>query len=352
MVDRSSGLSERFEWLIRSLFTAQGFQVRAVPQSPSDNGRDRPDLTVASAESSAVVELKFYRSFRVNIGTLVRVAERLDRTRVVNNSTFGVLATMSRVDLYERDQLLKTFPQLRIYDYDVIAALCGASSDLAAEFDKLSREAFSFSPTPVPAVEAVNVPSIGGEPPEPPSPAKPGLPTRRGADLCNELRAVPPKVSKLFEDACFNAIEYLFGNDLVGLNRKPKSDTGMHEYDAVGKISSRHDFWNAIIRDYRARYIVFEFKNYKDEAAQTPVYTTEKYLFPIAMRGAAIMIARNGFSEGAMKAIRGALRESGKLILPLSEEDICTMLHLKDSDDDYMSVVASKLDNMLIALER
>ena len=56
--------------------------------------------------------------------------------------------------------------------------------------------------------------------------------------------------------------------------------------------------------------------------------------------------------ENAQKASRGSLRELGKLIIGLSDEDVNKLIDMKDNDEnpsDYLQVL---LDNMLIDLEK
>lgn len=127
----------------------------------------------------------------------------------------------------------------------------------------------------------------------------------------------------------------------------------MHEFDLAARVASTDDFWVSLTRDFRARFIVFEFKNYKKPISQREVYTTEKYLYPLAMRSTAIIIARNGYDAGALKAAEGALRESGKVILMFSAKEICDMLKAKDKlGDAALNLLAEKFHKMLLSLER
>lgn len=51
-------------------------------------------------------------------------------------------------------------------------------------------------------------------------------------------------------------------------------------------------------------------------------------------------------------AMRGALRESGKLILSLSVSELCQMLEARDKGSDHLALLVDKLDAMLMGLER
>jgi hypothetical protein len=70
------------------------------------------------------------------------------------------------------------------------------------------------------------------------------------------------------------------------------------------------------------------------------------------MRGTAFIVSRKGANENALKAARGALRESGKLIICLSLDDIFDMLALRDRSDEVYSPVSRILDGMLTKIER
>ena len=56
--------------------------------------------------------------------------------------------------------------------------------------------------------------------------------------------------------------------------------------------------------------------------------------------------------ENAQKASRGSLRELGKLIICLSDEEVNKLIDMKNNDEnpaDYLEVL---LDNMLMDLEK
>ena len=64
-------------------------------------------------------------------------------------------------------------------------------------------------------------------------------------------------------------------------------------------------------------------------------------------------MSRKGADENALAAAKGCLRESGKLILCLSDEDLIQMMDIKLKEQrkpaEYLS---DMLDDMLINLEK
>ena len=65
----------------------------------------------------------------------------------------------------------------------------------------------------------------------------------------------------------------------------------------------------------------------------------------------AVKITREGLDANAKIAQRGVLREDGKLIICLSDEDIIKMIRMKDKGDEPCDYLSDYLDNLLVDLE-
>ena len=181
--------------------------------------------------------------------------------------------------------------------------------------------------------------------------------TSKGADLCKELLAIKAgsEESSLYEKKCIEILKYLFDNktalDLWAVQNS--SDDGLNRFDLLCRIISyRDNFWEELSKDFHTRYIVFEFKNYSEKIKQGQIFTTEKYLFLTALRSVSFIIAREGADNNAIKAAKGALKESGKLIVVLDNNDICKMLNFKDNGDEPAIILRQVIDDMLIKLNR
>ena len=287
---------------------------------------------------------------------IVQALVHLERARLNKETNFGILATNSRVSPTQRSQL-KQFPNLRIYDFDVLSTLAADHPHLALELEDITRSALVFRgedlPTAQPVDKEMLIAEFGSaEELSATVPDEEPVEPEDGSMFCSNIHAVRNGVAKPFETACEAAIRWLFKDELVAFDDQHQSDTGHNIFDLVARIASKEDFWQALITDFRARYIVFEFKNYSKKISQREIYTTEKYLYPVAMRGAAIIVSRNGANTGAERAMRGALRESGKLILSLSVDELCDMLKARDAGSDHLAPLVAKLDDMLMGLER
>ena len=170
------------------------------------------------------------------------------------------------------------------------------------------------------------------------------------------LEAWEPKENTSFEyeELCYQSLKEIFADDLSLWNIQQKSNDGLFRFDLICKIKEGNckEFWRMAERYFRTKYIVFEFKNYSDKVTQREVFTTEKYLYLKALRGIAILISTNGTDEHADKAIRGVLREEGKLIISISNEDLIYMLKQKKSNEEPADYLSDKLDGLLIDLEK
>jgi hypothetical protein len=343
-----SVLGTRFLELIASLFRSEGFQVI----SDRHSHHAQVDLLLRSPTGiAAVLEAKLYRSRAIPTDAVYSAAINLEVARNQLNASHSILAVGSRVTELARNQLA-VFPNLILYDYDKLFFLASKHPALSVAFDRLLRETFAFTHPPVPKrasadpFEELQRPISGSQP----------VPSRddESARLSEELLEVKKgrTNAREFEDKVGRVLKYIFNDDLSGWSEQKVTEHGLSRYDLIAKIVSEHDFWRSMITFFRTGYVVFEFKNYNEKIKQGQIYTTEKYLFAPAMRNTAIIISWNGADKNAERAARGSLRESGKLIINLTVPDICKMVQLKASGDDPNSIIADKVDTIMMTLER
>lgn len=157
-----------------------------------------------------------------------------------------------------------------------------------------------------------------------------------------------------YEKICIDILTYLFEDVLCEIKPQKYSNKELFRFDAVARIKNgdKSDFWNIVENNYNSRFILFEFKNYNEQIGQNQIYTTEKYLYDKALRRVGIVISRNGANENALWAAKGCLRESGKLILNLCDDDLISMLNLKDKGEDSSDYLMKILEDLLLQLEK
>lgn len=166
------------------------------------------------------------------------------------------------------------------------------------------------------------------------------------------------KNSGEYEKICEAILRSLFeANYFNRLTSQHKTNDEHFRMDLIGSLKinqsneeSMHPLWQMLVQHYNSHFVVFEFKNYKDEIDQNLIYITEKYLFDAALRNVAIIISRKGFSKAAKFAAEGCLKEHGKLILSVTDEDLVKMLELKsDKAADYL---LDKLEDFLMGISK
>lgn len=169
----------------------------------------------------------------------------------------------------------------------------------------------------------------------------------------------PPCSYTEYENICGRALKFLFEDELTLWKKQEKSNENLFRFDLMCKIKdsidnseTQKEFWKIAEKFFHTKYIIFEFKNYKEKITQHEIFTTERYLYLKALRGIAIIISVHGVDNHADKAIRGVLRENEKLIISLDNGDIINMLVEKKYNGDATSQLSKKLDALLIDLEK
>lgn len=158
-----------------------------------------------------------------------------------------------------------------------------------------------------------------------------------------------------YEHVCTEILKYVLGDCLTLWATQEKSNGGLYRFDLCCKIKNdaKQDFFDTIRHYFNTKYIVFEFKNYTDKITQKEIYTTEKYLYEKALRKVAIIISRSGADDHALQAVRGSLRENGKLIICLSDNSLLEMIDIKDhGEQEPAEFLGAILDDLLVHLEK
>lgn len=347
-------LEDRFDELVFQLFRAEGFHAESKAGPPAGL-RWSPHLLIRSRTgATAVGGTHIFRSRTMPAHALRSSALQAEYMRRAWPAERGILVIGNKVESRVHSEVKSLFPNLLVYDIDNLAFLVSKHPALGSTFEDITREALPFSEVAVPQPLETNMELDISSPLTPPACLPTILKETKGSDLCKEINAIPMgrADAEKFEEKMIEALRYIFDKDLTAWSPQKPSDTKLSFYDLVVRVASEHDFWNAIVSQFRSRYIVFEFKNYGAKIKQTQIYTTEKYLFCTALRSMAIIISRNGADKNALAAARGVLRDSGKLLVNLDIQDLCDMLHRKENGDDHNSILVERVDDMLMRLER
>ena len=325
--------SQKFEELFRQYLKQQGGEIQG-----SSDGTDI-DFTYTYEGSRVYFNLKFYNSDFLMKQNLQKLCSRLSKKeRPDGGSLILVVANIVSDEIKESCKA-----EFGIFIWDI--------RNLLWLFEEISVIKNEFI-----ALLNYSVESIELERPVPPIFDNSEEKTEN-CSLKEKLQRIKPGLEQYqqYEDVCVEILKYVLGDYLTLWNVQEKTNNGMYRFDLCCKIKSgtNQDFFNMVQQYFNTKYIVFEFKNYKEQITQKEIYTTEKYLYEKALRRVAVIVSRKGADENALAAARGSLRETGKLILCLSDKDIMDLIDIKDKNEQSTgNFFEAMLDDLLIHLEK
>ncbi len=158
--------------------------------------------------------------------------------------------------------------------------------------------------------------------------------------------------ARTYEIICTEIVNYLFHTEFTQISEQHRTGDDMFCMDLLCGLKGTTEFWKFLMRFYNTKFIVFEYKNYSDYISQNLIYTTEKYLFSMSLRNVAFIISRLGFSPNAKKAALGCLKEHGKLIISLNDEDLLKMIAIKVNGEEPSDYLLYKVENLLMSVDK
>ena len=325
-----------FEAVIKDIFSTYGYVT-----SYTDNQVDMNfDLYAHNNENKLAIEVKFSRNINTPTSLILNASNRLlscTRTKKLIPVLViaGIVSNKIREKLDDTIIICDIRNLLYLVQYDV-------------ELRKRLVSLLSFS------VEDLELASPDGRLNFKSHPHKDEH--CKIGELISNLENWNPSETKStdYEDLCSTVLKFLFYDDLTLWQVQQESNDGLFRFDLICKIKDgvNKEFWNISERFFNTKYIVFEFKNYRDKITQKEIFTTEKYLYSKALRNIAILVSTNGADVNSIKAVRGTLRENGKLIILLTNHDLIEMLKQKLENVTPSDYLSEKLDQLLIDLEK
>lgn len=307
--------------------------------SAADHQDDWGDFLVENERTKIHIEVKIYTDKVTDGGRILRICRRLAVEESDTDDNYVLI--IGNVVENEVKQICKTDYGIFVWDITNILFLFGEFPDIRNEF-----------------VASLNY-TIKGIEEQPPVPniIDGNFNEKDETDLRRRLENVvySHKGFGEYEKVCTEILKDIFGEFLTLWAKQRISNNGLYRFDLCCKIKhgETQEFFDTVKNFFHTKYIIFEFKNYAEPITQKEIYSTEKYLYRSALRCVAIIISRKGADENALTAARGCLRENGKLILCLSDEDLMKLIDIKQKGQKPTSEYLSDLlDDMLINLEK
>lgn len=346
---------QEWEVLLQDILEGSGMGTVSVNTSADISSQEEyeavryiPDFSITPqlATGSTAVELKVYRWKKDWVSHFRAAVDHLSLVIRKGHFAGGILVvTLDLERVTERDLFPKDAFPVEIWDLSRLRRLVQGSDELANRLEELAAATLlDQEPYDWPDLTLHDHSSAANS-----------SKVNEGSSIALSLQALKPGLSdwSKFEKQCEVALRLLFGDEIVAWSSQKRIDDGLNRMDLIGRINvGTRSFWSMVEQDFRTRYVVFEAKNYTDPITQGEIYTTEKYLFTKALRSFALIVARNGYDDGAAKAISGSLREQGKLILVVTLEELCTMLEKFDQGEAPENLLFQKMDDLLMSVGR
>lgn len=316
-----------------------------VMEEPDILGME-PDITFGQQDSLTMIETKFYRRTSPPPSSIFKRA--LEHT-YDRGSRIGAVKIVLAIScpMGERFRnVAKAFPAVEVWDETKLFELAAPFPEILTLFEEIFE-----ADTP----KSVETLSLSSPTPSMPDTDEPPSEPKNGKVLAEALAAIVRgrDMATDFENACINALKYLFEKDLHGWHEQSRTVDTLHRRDLVCRILAKAaEVWRLMLEDLGSRYVVFEFKNYSKPITQNEIVTTERYLYPSALRKVAIVISHEDCADSAKAVIAGAMREHGKLIIPLSVPEIIDLLNTKDEGSDPNTYLFERVDQFLLGLGR
>lgn len=362
----SSGF--QFEMLVRRILEANHFKISDTPfpvgvaagshvvVAPPRSGAvgnvhtrrqsDEFDFSATLGNEIWAIEVKFYRTARAQIHLLESAAARLASSAIAAGAGKGMLVVSSQLPAALRTTLEERF-SITFADRLDLLNWAASAPELLDDLNALLE------------VDSIGIPETSARPVAPTHASRPLSQTSppedtMGTALCQELKTLKRGKTtwSAYEKLCDRILKYLFPNDLLGWHRQQRTDDGLNRFDYICRIRPTTEFWQFLLHHLNSRYVLFEFKNYAEKIKQGQILTTEKYLLDRGLRRVAIVFSRTGAAADAIKMTQGAMREHGKLMLVIDDEQVMDMLQMKERGEDPTDRLFELADDFLLSLPR
>lgn len=317
---------EQFEVLVAKLLQAEGYEIKKANKYQVSG----PDIVLRSKDGkTSLVEVKHFVRQDVLPSSLVRqIHSDLDKYSKLESADNFILVTSNSITDRACEEI-KGFKNTRFIDRSAIKKLLDRHQNITKEFEALIECQGSVLDIDI---------SIQVTPDE--------------NSLITKLRNTPLGKDgwREYEDICVKILNYLFLSPLSPPKVQSRTEDGLDIRDAIYAIRPGNQYWDMLRSECSTRFMVAEFKNYKDPIGQQEVESIRQYLYPKARRSFGVLCSRKGHNGSAEKKRRRSWVEDDKLIAFVTDSDLIEMINLKDSGEEPFQVIDSHLEEFFSIL--
>lgn len=343
---------EFIERFLIKLLDYRGYKniLREVKISNEPKSSMRADI-VAEKDKKIVLEVKYYRNLynsKVILNNALKQILQYKQIMLSNNlveEISFIIVMPCEIDEDSQREIFDRF-DVEIWDISNLIYLCEENKDLL----QLLTSCIPYSTLEIEAKKPINVKVKTNDTTIDEEAISYLEVFQEKLEKCKSGRLV--NADKKYEIICTEIIKYLFETEFFKISEQHKTDDEMFRMDLLCSLKGTTEFWKFLITFYHTKFIVFEYKNYSDYISQNLIYITEKYLFPVALRNVAFIISRKGFDSNAQKATLGCLKESGKLIISLDDNDLIKMIYMKENGEEPSDYLLDKVEQILMSVSK
>jgi hypothetical protein len=145
---------------------------------------------------------------------------------------------------------------------------------------------------------------------------------------------------KAYQDVCCEILRYALVPPLLEPSEEAATIGRARRRDLVFQIPHAvEDFWGWVRITYKSLALIVECKNYADLLPPSQVTMTSKYFGEKKLGLFGAIVCRKGLSEPAKQEQARLWMEDEKMILSLTDDDMISMLTLKEANDDPSKVI-------------
>ena len=335
-----------------SLLDYQGYKnIKEESKIGDENSKFRADVVAEKEDTIAVIEVKSYRNLYNSKAIINNALKQILQYRqmVTENSKDKKFSFIMVLPCEIQNEIQKEIYErfkVAIWDIRNLLYLCDANRELI----HLLLKSIPYPSLKLEAEKPIDL--VDGIMEFEPDTYIPSLAVSYQTRLENCKAGKINKADKEYEALCTEIIKYLFDTEFFKISEQHKTDDEMFRMDLLCSLKGTTEFWKFLITFYHTKFVVFEYKNYSEYIPQNLIYVTEKYLFPIALRNVAFIISRKGFDQNASKAALGCLKENGKLIISLDDNDLIKMILMKDNGEEPSDYLLDKVEQLLMSVSK
>jgi hypothetical protein len=328
----SATLDYEFESLVVELLEALGFNQVFGDGVANDHGIDIQAMLPTKSATGEVtnklwlVQLKHYRSQgRISMDNLAQLTGMLH----VKSGSKALLVTSANLTSAAREYVFKfnetSGGKLEIWDRDILASLLTRFPNLQSKYNNIISDF-------------------------PKSTSAPHIQT--DIDLITRLTNCPLGQSgwKEFEDICTAILVDLFVPPLKYPKAQARTLNGLERRDLLFSLRNIEGGWEKIQKEFDAKFLLCEFKNYtdpftKDEVNQTRIYLRDT----IGKIG--IIFSRKGPDSNASKMRNSIYSQERKVILFFDDRHLKELINLKRAGQNPLDLIQDAIDDFYISHE-